>query len=331
MSRVTLVLDSSQITTFLDCEQMWKLRYDESLTTSNNVREDMAMGTFGHHLLEIYYKSIARGASINEAVRNALSAPIDTPHVYDDQNVCIKCGCYRAMIIGATPELCVRFPLSDENRAKVRNRFGDYWMTYSVNDIIPARGNAKLKISVIDGILKDSWVEEPLVEQGFSFVLLDTPEYLFVVEGRIDLIGELGGRQCFMDHKFQSRERDLYDHSIQFRNYSLATGIPFGVINYVRLHKEMKDTTLERKLMWFTPLERESWRAELIRIFKEIAACMSRGEWFKRRSSCDGKFGYPCEYVKICDEPLIQVANAMKTAKYVVREKWLPWGGPSDD
>lgn len=320
MSRITLVLDSSQITAFLECERKWKLQYDELLTSSNIVREDMAMGTYGHKLLEIYYKSLANGSKITDAVSNALSSPIDTPHQMDENNIyCTVCD--SLVTIGP----CSRFPLSNENRAKVRDRFNDYWMTYSKNDIIPARGNAKHQITFTNGYPKDSWIEEPLVEQGFSYVILDSPDYLFVVEGRVDLIGDWCGRTCFMDHKFQSRERELYDHSIQFRNYSLATGIPFGVINYVRLHKSISSSTLERQLIWLTPLERESWLIELINIYKEIARCMSRGEWFKRRSSCDGKFGYKCEFTRICDEPLIEISNNLKQQSYVKREKWLPW------
>ncbi len=324
MSRLSLVLDSSQITSFLECDRLWKYKYDEKLTSSNQVREDMAMGTYGHKLLEIYYTNIALGKTISESQKIAMDAPIDQEHEMVGIQ-CKHCGIFASGDFIGSEKICKRFPLSQENRQKVRTRFQDYWMTYSKNDITPLMGNPEHKIVVENGIPKDVYVPKPLVEQGFSYELLNNESYLFVLEGRVDLMGTLSGYTGFMDHKFQSRERSLYDRSIQFRNYSLATGLSFGIVNYIRLHKEVKATTLERQLIWFTPQEREAWKLELIGIFKRIAHDMQSGEFPKRRNSCEGKFGYPCEFTKVCDEPLVQVGEAIKQMHFVKREEWKPW------
>ena len=53
MSRQILVLDSSQIASMGECNQYWNLKYNENLTSSNEIREDMAQGTYGHKLLEL--------------------------------------------------------------------------------------------------------------------------------------------------------------------------------------------------------------------------------------------------------------------------------------
>lgn len=323
MGRKTLVLDSSQIDSFLTCDTLWNYRYNESIVRDNEVREDMAMGTYGHKLLEIYYTALACGKSIQEAVAEARTFHIDG-----------------------------EFPLSEDIRIKVAARFNDYWMIYCANDIIPALGQPSLKIkfgphkSICDGVICDSckliipvngeenkcpnapvsvMEPKPLVEQGFSYELLNDQDYLFVLEGRIDLIGTTSGQNCWMDHKFQGRKRDLYKKSIQFRNYSLVTDLSLGIINYIRLAKTIEKDTLQREIVSFPPWERKQWKSELIDIYKSIANDMDLGYFKKNRSSCAGKFGYACEYTKICEETNLVTIEAIKNQYYKKRERWSPW------
>lgn len=319
MSRKTLILDSSQIESFLTCNQLWNLKYQENLTLSTEVREDMAMGTYGHKLLEIYYTALALGKTVQQAVALAQSF-----HLEGD------------------------FPLSAEMREKVSARFNDYWMIYCANDIIPALGapipiirfrehkylfNNQCEIcgdkNFIEGDCPNrpytKMEPKPLVEQGFSYELLNTPEYLFVLEGRIDLIGTLSGQNCWLDHKFQGRKRDLYSKSIQFRNYSLVTDLSLGIINYIRMAKTIEKDTLTRHIVSFSSKDRREWKQELIEIFVTIVRDMELSEYTKNRSACPGKFGYPCEFTKICEETNPVTIQAIKSINYKEKEKWTPW------
>ena len=58
------------------------------------------------------------------------------------------------------------------------------------------------------------------MRKGFSYELLNTREYLFVLEGKVDLIfTDFGGG--FMDHKTQFRARSLYKKSLKSRTSSI--------------------------------------------------------------------------------------------------------------
>lgn len=297
MPKQTLILDSSQISTYLECPQKWDFQYNESITSSGEIREDMAAGTFGHKLLEIYYTSLAKGCSLEQAVAAA------TRFHTDDE-----------------------FPLSAERKKMVMDRFGIYWMTYSHQDLEVSLGANRYKLLGFDNDnlpLEDN-SPEPLVEQGFSYELLNDRNYLFVLEGRIDLIGTLGGQLVWMDHKFQGRRHDLYKKSIQFRNYALATNLTLGVINYIRLHKEITKDTLVRDIVSFNPRERMSWREELIELYKHIAR-ESEAPRRKNWQACAGKFGFPCEFTKICEESDLVTVEAIKNTYYKPKEVWRPW------
>src|SRR5690348_15830065 len=82
---------------------------------------------------------------------------------------------------------------------QVKTRFREYCYTYINNDVIPASPEH--------------------VEVGFSEVVYESASRLYLLEGRIDIMGTLQGLNTIVDLKFQGRTRELYKKSIQFRNY----------------------------------------------------------------------------------------------------------------
>jgi hypothetical protein len=303
MPRQILILDSSQIDTWETCKMSWKLSYDENLRHLGEFeREDIEMGTYGHKLMEIYYTNRALGFPIDKCVTECEQFHESCNKVED-------------------------FWLNPEGREKVFDRFDLYWKAYSRADISPALGKPVHEI-VIDPFdnVNDVFSPNPLVEKGFSYELLNTPDYLFVLEGRVDLIGDLNGITVFMDHKFQGRRRALYTKSIQFRNYSMALNLSLGVINYVRLAKEIDSKeTFKRELISFPLWEREWWRKELIKIFHRIASSKKEEDFGKNFSACSGKFGYQCQFTKICEEHNLVTIQAVKDQHYKKKEVWKPW------
>lgn len=296
MPKQILILDSSQLQQIGECPQMWHLSNIENLTLSNEIRDDFAMGTYGHKLLEIYYSNL-RKHTLTKALKeiNNYVLPED-------------------------------YPLSHERRESVFNRVRDYWMKYStVGDILISVRNEPSIIFDEDGFPAEILQKEPLVEKGFSYPLLSTNEYLFILEGKIDVIGWMSGQELFMDHKFQSRAHKLYSRSIQFRNYALATGFHTGIINYVRLHKEMQKDTLEREIISFSVNQLREWKEELTESYIHIAKMVKGGKPRKERAACNGKYGFPCQYTKICDETELITIQAIKDTLYHQKEHWSPW------
>ena len=300
MPRQVLTLDSSQITTFLNCDYEWLYSYNQNLTLSNEIREDMAMGSYGHKLLESYYLNKAIGVSLVECAEIALHE------------------------IGQNME---GFPLSRSNKLKVEEAFNRYVTYYAANDVTVLMGKPVKKdnFGLYNEYVDSSYELNPLVEKGFSYPLLDTPDYLFVLEGRIDLLCNQGGQEAFMDHKFQSRANRLYKKSIQFRNYAMVTGVRLGIINYIRFHKDVSKNTLERVHISFSQFELEWWKKELIQVFIEISHKMKTGEFRRRWNSCNGKYGYPCPFTPICEERSEPVRENIKNQLYRIKEKWSPW------
>lgn len=284
MSKTTIIRDSTQISTFLDCPRMWQLSHSERLTLSlGRVNDPMAMGTLLHKYMEIYYKGRASGFSINNSMEKALDFNPDKP----------------------PDEL---FPLDTAKRDLVKERFRVYAYTYSMDDFIP--------------------LSPDHVEVGFSYKLYEDDEKLYILEGRYDILADHRGMRTWVDHKGQMRMRDLYNKSVQFRNYDLVTEASIACINYIRLTQKVDSTTYVRKWVSFSSVERAFWKRRLIQIYDKMLEYERNGitpndyNW----GMCSGKFGYPCEFTSLCEESYLpDVVEQKKKQLYHIREEWKPW------
>lgn len=321
MSKTILILDSSQIDAFLTCPSLWDYQYRKRLIKADRAgNTPMDMGTAGHKYLEIYYKEQAKGKTQQEALEIALAYDLDknTCHCghgleyHDGENYteettkCQSIGCTCASFVP------VPFPLDLPDRQAVKDRVLMYTM-------VEGNGLPAFRAKSPDH-----------VEVGFSHKLYEDDNRLYILEGRIDLIGQIANNctDGWADHKFQMRQRDLYLKSIQFRNYALVTQKAIGVVNYIRFAKKVeKDVTFKRAIISFSRMEMESWKEQLLGIYRGVENYIN-GEFGTCRnwSACSGKYGYPCDYTDLCENYMLpQLVQVNMDTKYKIRPEWRPW------
>lgn len=309
MSKQTLVMDSSQLTTYLECPTLWGYSYGDNISKIDAPPSDaISMGTYIHKLFEIYYKGIAKGFGMSACIEQALNFNPDletcecgvSKEDHEIYDFTLECPDDKCLEFKGKP-----FPLDVTQRKLVKDRFTVHCYTYSKNDFVP--------------------LSPEHVEVGFSHKLYEDNEKLYVLEGRIDMLGTFSGvTGAIMDHKSQMRKRDLYKKAIQFRNYSLVTGASLLIINYVRLTKEITKDTYNRVVANFSPLEQEWWRGELIKLYDKILR--ERASPLEQRwDSCSGKFGYECQFTPLCEEFNSGVRKVKKQMLYHPKAVWKPW------
>jgi len=329
MPKFTLAVDSSQISCFLECPQKWVNQYLKRLVPIRYQQdESLNMGSYAHKLLEIYYQCKARGVGLNDTM---LLMDAYNP----DNNQC-ECGCakeYHTEIPTLGIVECSRcsmikrgcsnfrpksLELPDKVRKKVRKRIVDYVGYYQRDDIQP--------------------LSEKHVEVGFSETIYEDQDNLFVLEGRIDLIGKVQGLDCFMDHKIQGKTYYLYDKNIQMKNYMLITKLPMGLINYIRLtDKVEKDITLQRHIVNMNRVELGIWHKRLIQVFyrmkKTVQAFSNKQESERNWNACSGgKLTYDltkpswCWYTSLCESTDPEIASREESRLFKINENpWRPW------
>lgn len=302
--KFTLILDSSQIGNFLTCNEKWNLASREliRIKRTKEFREAMMMGTYGHAILDSYYKAKAAGKNYSLALSEALRFDIDQYYcqcgLLVSQHPCAECSNLEI----------VPFELSKEKRKIVTDRiqlYAHHWNSLGM-DFIP--------------------VNQESVEVGFSVKLFEDSERLFILEGRIDLIATLQGLNCIVDHKFQSKETDLYHNSIQFKNYCLAAHVPMLIINYIRFAAAAKQTTFVRSIVSRTSQDNQNWHGELIQIYNKIAHIIMNNQSFEKNwNSCGGQWGQVCEFAQLCECYDSDVRRTRKEQLYEPRVQFKPW------
>lgn len=279
MSKFCLAADSTQILAYLQCPQMWNFAYKRNLVHRYTPTDQMDKGTIMHGLLERYYHAIIKGGNFLDAQQFAIKE------------------------LG---EEIKKFKLTKDDFMFIKQRFVQYAIAYSSNDVTPLK-----------------------VECGFSIPIYESNDFFFVLEGRIDMICTYrDGQRVIMDTKTQDREYYYHPKSIQFKDYCLASGINHGFINYIRWHKDVKENTFERKAFYFSNLELMRWKEKLITIFSGMAHTIMTKKYEKRLATCQNAgWGKPCEFMDICPEwvPNKQTRKGLTQIYYMKRPEWKPW------
>lgn len=177
------------------------------------------------------------------------------------------------------------------------------------------------------------------VELGFSKVLYEDSNVLFIVEGRIDLINYIQGDiPAFTDHKSQSRFNELYGYTPQFKTYAWATGYEYGIVNYFGLQDDKDNKLLKagklfrRTLIHFEPWMIQEWELKMLNIFWDIKNLID-GPMIelaiynvRNDNSCAGSFNSnPCQFTDICEIGNFEMKQKIKEFKYNKKESWTPW------
>lgn len=196
-------------------------------------------------------------------------------------------------------------PLKKELADTVRERTKLYCYTFIQNEIIPFSSEH--------------------VEVGFSVPLYEDNDKLYILEGRIDLMGTVSGVPCVVDHKYQLRRHELYLKSIQFRNYTLASNYTMLLVNYIRLAKNIDNYTIKRESVGFSALEMINWKNRLIGMYDKVYNSLESGQFDQRISSCPGKFGQECQFTPLCEEIDEKFREHKKKTLYTIGQPFRPW------
>lgn len=325
-NKIALVLDSTQISAFCECPRIWHYGYIKNYTIARAPKHKsrpIVMGVLAHRYLELYYKALANGTSQTYAIDHALA--------FNHETVC-ECGHtvkeHQSVVFQGVEESGCGVPSCDCDAYKhepfpleavdielVRKRIREYVYRYSNGDFRPLSPES--------------------VELGFSHRLFESEDRIYILEGKIDVLGYLFQQQLgFVDHKSQLRQSDLYKKSIQFRNYALAADLRMGLINYIRFTKKADETTYHREIISFTKPELDWWAGRVIKIYDKIYDMLMKANaadndfWQSDESepnwsACSGKFGYNCEFTDLCEEP--RLAETKGQMLYQIKKEWRPW------
>lgn len=284
MNRITIRADNSQIKEFVYCPRSWYYKYILNLRPKGPMSPYLDKGTIFHHLVDFYYNAIGSGMTADDAYKYTIDL--------------FK----RKLKAKEIPT-----DLSREELIFMASRFYNYYAHYSISgDYMPLIINGK-----------------PQVEIGFSIVILDNKYFLFVLEGKIDLITQ---SWFFVDHKTQAKRYDHYNYDPQWLTYGIATGCTKVVVNYVGLQQKLDVDTFRRVPFSFTKEKLDQYKEYLQGQFFKMANCIQNQSFPTEYANCGNKYNKVCEYHRI-DESVDPSERKLNLLAFYTNNtpKWEPW------
>ncbi len=181
---------------------------------------------------------------------------------------------------------------------------------------------ASLHTNDLMPLVKDG---KPAVEQGFSIPIVDNKYFLFVLEGRIDLVIKFNDLKVVVDHKTQNQKKAFHARTIQFLNYALALNTNRVMINVIGLQEKFKPGFIFRNLFYYSHDYLLHWREQLTSIFYRMANAIIQNDFPMNLSACPGKYPQPCDYCSLCEEANPNIVSNIIKIKYKEVEPWTPW------
>lgn len=173
------------------------------------------------------------------------------------------------------------------------------------------------------------------VEQGFSWLLYESDNRRYILEGKIDLVWDKKPTGLTVtDHKTQSRKDDRWEFNHQVMNYLSFTKANYFEYNYIGLQDKLPDGGLRRNIYKPQPGMLEQWQKEVKNTFDQMATYLNKEpamtiesmESFpRRRAACSNKYG-TCAYYKLCSVPDDSKFIPVVFSAYKEKdEKWRAW------
>lgn len=299
-----VTLDSHKIRIYLICPEMYNIAHEQNLRKVNTFPVDekhryMDKGTLVHKLMDTYYNLRALNPRMN-AMEHGTAA----------------------LKFFQSTKLFAQSGFSAEWETLVSQRFIQYIIKYSTFEYNPLIRN---------GV--------PSVEVGFAKKIYEDDNYIFIIDGRIDLLAHADFGNFFIDHKTQERKSELYEQKIQFCTYSLATGFNYGGVNYFGLQKKYEEKeTLRRDFFYIPQWKIEQFKGYIIeKVFKPIAerraedarrrlSGVRKDQWEMSLNSCSGPDEKRrCELADICETEHVETRDLIKRQFFQVVPAWSPW------
>lgn len=287
MKKTIITLNSSQIKQFVTCPMAWNLRSAQSLGLHSEGRKPaLDWGTLTHYVLEHFYRGRFEGNGLIEATE------------------AMK---FRDKRIPKDDELSIAqiWDLYPEKQEKLRERYMQYCMSKAME---PNHWKPK---------------SSDHVEVGFTTVIYEDDQFIFVLEGRIDLLIATILGDTVIDHKTQSRLEFLSLTKLQFPVYCLGAQCPNIIVNYVMLTDKFDKYTFRTDGTTYSKAQLDWYREWLV---KEVFWKVAKWQIEKKLGSCSGTYdSQECMYKSYCWEPSEEMAERILRHKYVTIKTRRSW------
>lgn len=163
------------------------------------------------------------------------------------------------------------------------------------------------------------------VEVGFSIVIYEDKNFIFVLEGSIDVLTAFDTPGIIqptepelvpLDRKTYTRKESIYPYNNQFLGYCLATNARRFIIDYIGLTQAAPKDKFYRELHPVSQGKLDQFKSDIIETCFEMVSSLQSDYFPRRRAACQGKYRV-CSYHEICEATNDKQKNWIKERDFV--------------
>ncbi len=287
MPKIDIILDSTQISQFLECAEEWNLSNNENLELNDAYKRALNMGSYGHLLLETYYKELCSNDK-TKATEISLATKV--------------------------PE---RLELENEDIELVKERFQVYTFVY-LNDQFLVKDPACVELGFSYLLYEDDdrrYILEGKIDHyshhGPSFGYFNGQRTIMDHKFQLKAHDLYQRRIQFRNYALVAKASMFIINYIRLTKKVDKTTYKRDIIPFSTLEL---DLWRERLIRIFRKVELEKIRVK------------ETGESYEHNwGSCENKYGYACQYTHICESTSLVELEQVKKLRYHKKEEWKPW------
>ena len=314
-----VILDSQILTTIMTCAQKTDFQFNHNFQSKKGKSNSLECGSILHKYMEVYYGSIIKGMSRQQAHGFGMTAA--------------------QMYITSCPD-CTNFhPYTDDSgneikKPKCGHRPNDYpGLTNTQAESEDYKTGWKFVLQTCEEYYEfyknEHWV--PLfVEQVKQKILYEDDEIRIMWKAKLDLAADTNQGIYPVDHKTMKQRRKTVKLNNQFKGQCIIMDTRGVFINKIGWQKTLKPAEkFVRELISYSGESLLEWQGETLPYWaKQLIVYSEMGYWPMNFSNCEGKYG-PCPFMEICDSNPNMREQELRN-NFIVGEPWNPTNEDDD-
>lgn len=328
-----VILDATMLTTLMSCPRLADFRFNHNLQAISGRSNSLECGLIVHKFMEVYYGTIIKGASKEQARGFGFAAAelyiAGCPHCSDFHAT--FCNDFadsndKKMHLEVCP-ICIPKPICGHKN-------GDYpGVQNTPRDSVGYKTGWQWVLDTCDQYLNywrnDHWV--PLeVETVKGKTLYQDDEVVVFWKAKLDWVVDTNQGIYSADHKTMKQRRPTNRKNNQFIGQCLIMGTRVIWLNKIGFQTSLKpEEKFERSVMPYSAARLMEWQSVTLPFYAKLLLMYAEtGHYPENYDHCEGKYGN-CAFDPVCDSDPNMRESEIKRL-FFVGPSWNPTNDDED-
>lgn len=273
MTKKSVVLDATVLTSLMSCPRYMDLRFNRSLVTKEGKGNSLSAGSLVHHILEWYHRGLIDGMPRDKAIEQGFQAGKEFIHGPSNKNKFLTSEDHQEFAENLYEEPINKFDTGWKFIFSTMEEYFDYY-----------RNDSMIYLAAED-VRRDVLYEDDDIQVGWK--------------AKYDSIVDTNAGIMSMDHKTMKMRKDTMTMNNQFMGQCFLLRSRNVMINKIGFQKTLKtEEKFTRVVISYTYDRIAEWANEIVPHYARMLVAFAEADYYPPNlTHCENKYGM-CEFYK---------------------------------